>query len=176
MEGKELIEEYELELCDPACLPGSSFWAAKAHFPDDVSEVMPYLNAVLDRPLYSGDKKFIIWKDGDRKYALRPNELAVNLILDREQGREMVEHGVAMINGIWERRGEITPDHTKKTPPKVLDILRLLPHTNCGDCGLASCMAFAAELVAGNLCLENCPPLLEEEMAEALEKLKELGL
>jgi ArsR family metal-binding transcriptional regulator len=176
MRDKALIEEYEIELCDPACFPGASFWAAKAHIPNDISEVMPYLNAVLDKPFYSGDKQFIVWKDSERKFALRPNELAVSLILDREQALELVEKAVDRINGIWERRDEITPDDTKRTPPKVLDILKLLPRTNCKDCGLQSCMAFAAELIEGNKRLEDCPYLLEDENAEALQGLKELGL
>ena len=176
MTEETLIREYEIELHAPPCLPGAPVYAAKAHIPNDVSEVMPYLNAVLDRPFYGGDNQFIIWQDEERKYALRPNELAVSTIFDREQAAELVEKAVAMINEIWERRGEITPDHTKKTPPKVLDILKLLPRTNCQDCGLQSCMAFAAELVEGTCRLEDCPYLLEDDNAEALQGLKDLGL
>ena len=173
---KPLIEEYEIEMHAPPCLPGSPIWAAKAELSRDVSGVMPYLNAVKDRPFYGGEGKFIIWKEGDRKYALRPRELAVSMIVDRNQADELVEKAVEEINGIWEKREEITPDHTTRTPPKVLDILKLLPRTNCGECGLASCMAFAAELIEGNRCLEDCPALGENENAEARRQLEELGL
>jgi len=176
MEKKDLIEVYDLELCDPACLPGASMWAAKAHLPGDTSEVMPYLNAVLDRPLYSGNKQWIVWKDGGRKYALRPRELAVSLILERKQAEELVEEAVEMINGVWRRREEITPDATVRNPPKVLDILRCLPRTNCGECDMPSCMAFATALAEGDRAVEECPYLCGEEYAESLEKLRELGL
>lgn len=176
MSDKALIEEYEIELHEPPCLPGAPVYAAKARIPDDVSEVMPYLNAVLDHTLYGGDKQFLVWQDEERKYALRPHELAVSTIWNREQAEELVEKAVAMINGIWERRDEITPDHTRKTIPKVLDILKLLPRTNCKECGLQSCMAFAAELVEGTCRLEDCPYLLEDDNAEALQGLKDLGL
>lgn len=176
MEKKDLIEEYDLELCDPACLPGASMWAAKAHLHADVSEVMPYLNAVLDRPFYSGDKQWIVWKNGGRKYALRPSELAVSSILERRQAEELVEEAVEMINGVWRRREGITPDATVRNPPKVLDILRYLPRTNCGECGLPSCMAFASALAEGDRTVEECPCLLEGEYSEALERLRELGL
>lgn len=176
MEEKKLIEEYDIELREPECVPGAPVYSAKVNIPNDVCEVMPYLNAILDRAFYSGDNQFIVWKDGERKYALRPHELAVSTIFNREQAHELVDKTVAEINRVWERRGEITPDNTKRTPPKVLDILKLLPRTNCKDCGLQSCMAFAAELVEGNLRLEDCPYLLEEENAEALQGLQDLGL
>ncbi len=176
MEEKDLIGGYELELCDPACLPGASMWAVKANLSGDVSEVMPYLNAVLDRPLYSGDKQWIVWKDGGRKYALRPRELAVSSILERRQAEDLVEQAVQLINGVWKRREEITPDSTVRNPPKVLDVLKNLPRTNCGECGLPSCMAFATALAEGDRVVEECPPLLEKESSQALERLRELGL
>ena len=171
-----MIEGYELELSAPECLPGVSVWSAKAHIANDLSEVMPYLNAVLNRPLYDCDNRYIIWKEGGRKYALRPHELAVSSILDRDQAREVVEKAIAEINQIWAGKDGITPDYSRRTPPKLLDILRHLPRTNCRDCGLASCMAFAAELAQGDKRLEDCPPLCEEGSAEALRCLQELGL
>jgi ArsR family metal-binding transcriptional regulator len=169
-----LIMDYDIELCNPACHRGASVWSAKACLSQDASAVMPYLNAVLERAVYDQDNHYLIWKEGGRKYALRPQELAVSLILDREQAVELVEKAVAEINRVWERRTEITPDHSRRTPPRLLDILKLLPRTNCGACGLQSCMAFAAELVEGTLFLEDCPPLAEDR--EAMTRLEELGL
>ena len=171
-----LIEDYELELNAPECMPEVPVWSAHARIQNDVSEVMPFLNAVLDRALYDVDNHYIIWKEGGRRYALRPHELAVSSILDREQARDLVEKAVAAINRIWSKRSEITPDHSRRTPPKLLDIIRYLPRTNCRACGVASCMAFAAELIEGNKRLQDCPPLCEEKGAGALRQLEDLGL
>ena len=171
-----LIEGYELELYEPGCAPGASVYSARAHIDNDVSEVMPYLNAVLDRPLYGENNQFIVWEESDRGYALRPHELAVSMILDRKQAREVLDKTIAEINDIWERRSEITPDYSKKTKPRILDILKRLPLTNCGDCGLPSCMAFAAQLAQGNRQSTDCPPLLTDDNSEALRGLRELGL
>jgi ArsR family metal-binding transcriptional regulator len=173
---KDLIDKYELELCDPACLPGAPIWAAKAHLTDDVSEVMPYLNAVLERTFYSGNKQWIIWREDARKYALRPHELAVSGVVERGEGKELIDEAVEMINDVWRRMAEITPDETASNPPQVIDILKNLPRTNCGECGLPSCMAFAAALVEGDRSLEGCPYLLKEENSAPLERLRELGL
>jgi ArsR family metal-binding transcriptional regulator len=174
LQDQPIIEEFNIELCNPACHKGASVWSAIARLSRDVSEVMPYLNAVLEKAVYDQENDYLIWKEGGRKYALRPQELAVSLILDREQATELVEKAVAEINRVWERRTEITPDHSRRTPPRLLDILKLLPRTNCGACGVQSCMAFAAELVEGTLSPEDCPPLAED--AEALARLEDLGL
>jgi ArsR family metal-binding transcriptional regulator len=171
-----LIGEYQLELSAVECMPDVAVWSANAHIQNDVSEVMPYLNAVLDRALYDSENRNIIWKVGGRKYALRPHELAVSSILEREQAHDLVEQAVVEINRIWAQRDEITPDYSKRTPPKLLDILKHLPRTNCRECGVPSCMAFAAELIEGNKRLEDCPPLCEDANDEALRRLERLSL
>lgn len=170
-----LVEDYQLELKAVECIPDIAVWSATAHIQKDVSEVMPYLNAVKEHAFYDSDNHYIIWKDGDRKYALRPHELAVSSILDRDQACDIVEQAITLINAIWAQRGEITPDYMKRTPPKLLDILKYLPSTNCRECGVQSCMAFAAGLIEGNRQLADCPTLFEDENKDNLLQLKELG-
>ncbi len=38
-----------------------------------------------------------------------------------------------------------------------LDIYKLLPRTNCGDCGFSTCMAFAMQVAAKKVALDQCP-------------------
>jgi acetyl-CoA decarbonylase/synthase complex subunit gamma len=42
-----------------------------------------------------------------------------------------------------------------------LEIFKLLPKTNCKDCGMASCLAFAMAMATGKASLELCPHLSE---------------
>ncbi|MFQ3549467.1 MAG: (Fe-S)-binding protein, partial [Armatimonadota bacterium] len=46
-----------------------------------------------------------------------------------------------------------------------LDIFKLLPKTNCGECGVPTCMAFAMKLAAKNAELSACPYASEEAVA-----------
>jgi len=55
-----------------------------------------------------------------------------------------------------------------------LEILRLLPRTNCKKCGCLTCYAFAFDLVARAKRPEDCPELLKEEAAESYRALKEM--
>ena len=43
-----------------------------------------------------------------------------------------------------------------------LDIFKLLPKTNCGDCGVPTCMAFAMKLAQKQAELSQCPHASEE--------------
>jgi acetyl-CoA decarbonylase/synthase complex subunit gamma len=46
-----------------------------------------------------------------------------------------------------------------------LDIFKLLPKTNCGDCGVPTCMAFAMKLAQKKAELSECPHASDEAIA-----------
>ncbi|MBE0417504.1 MAG: acetyl-CoA decarbonylase/synthase complex subunit gamma [Coriobacteriia bacterium] len=46
-----------------------------------------------------------------------------------------------------------------------LDIFKQLPKTNCGDCGVPTCLAFAMKLAQGGAELSQCPHVSEEAAA-----------
>lgn len=50
-----------------------------------------------------------------------------------------------------------------------IQIFKLLPKTNCGECGVPTCLAFAMNLAAGKAELDQCPYVSDE----AREKLAE---
>lgn len=50
-----------------------------------------------------------------------------------------------------------------------IDIFKQLPKTNCGDCGVPTCLAFAMKIAAGQAELAGCPHL-SEEAAESLSE------
>ena len=47
-----------------------------------------------------------------------------------------------------------------------LQIYKLLPRTNCGDCNLPTCMAFAMQVAAKKISLDKCPHVSEEAKVE----------
>jgi CO dehydrogenase/acetyl-CoA synthase gamma subunit (corrinoid Fe-S protein) len=44
-----------------------------------------------------------------------------------------------------------------------IDVYKLLPKTNCGECHEANCMTFATKVVNGELNLDGCTPIVKEE-------------
>ena len=54
-------------------------------------------------------------------------------------------------------------------PLTGIEIFKLLPKTNCGDCGVPTCLAFAMNLAAGKAELTACPHVSEEATAQLQE-------
>jgi len=54
-------------------------------------------------------------------------------------------------------------------PLTGIEIFKLLPKTNCGDCGVPTCLAFAMQLAAGKAELSACPHVSEESKVQLTE-------
>jgi acetyl-CoA decarbonylase/synthase complex subunit gamma len=54
-------------------------------------------------------------------------------------------------------------------PLTGIEIFKLLPKTNCGQCGVPTCLAFAMALAAGKAELAKCPQVSEEAKAKLSE-------
>jgi acetyl-CoA decarbonylase/synthase complex subunit gamma len=55
-----------------------------------------------------------------------------------------------------------------------IDVYKLLPRTNCKECGEENCMAFATKVVNREVAIEKCPPLLTKEYEKGYRQLKEM--
>jgi acetyl-CoA decarbonylase/synthase complex subunit gamma len=68
-------------------------------------------------------------------------------------------------------------EHGKKAEKKELspiDIYKLLPKTNCKECGQENCMAFATKIVNREADIDQCKPLFKKEHEKNYKQLKEL--
>ena len=131
-----------------------------------VSPLFPYLNAVAERAELHRTPSFIRFRHENRLCVLHPQAGLITPVDDRPQARSYLVALMAFLNDISARRHELTPNHRLHRRVSVLDILKLLPKENCGQCGHASCMAFAAALSLQRIAPEKCPhmrPPLEEQ-------------
>ncbi|MDY6834679.1 MAG: tetrahydromethanopterin S-methyltransferase subunit A [Chloroflexota bacterium] len=55
-----------------------------------------------------------------------------------------------------------------------LKLKKLLPNTNCKECGRRNCLAFAIDLAKGKSSVDECPILFQHEYAGGREALKKL--
>jgi hypothetical protein len=54
-----------------------------------------------------------------------------------------------------------------------IQIFKILPKTNCGECGSATCLAFAMDLISGNAATMDCPYIPDEKRAELDKRISE---
>ena len=146
---------------------------AIATFQADISPSFPYVNAELGGWDYDQTNQVLLLKLSDGKWiTLHPHKIAMRGVRDMEEAHALLAWIQAQINDIYEHREEITPRYTGQAGLKVMNILKLLPMTNCKLCGYATCMAYAAALREGEIRLEDCPPLWEEKYLEKRDKLQ----
>ena len=146
---------------------------AIATFRVDISPAFPYVNAELGGWDYDQTNQALLLKLSDGKWiTLHPQKIAIRGARDIEEAKALLAWIQAQINDISARREAVTPRFTSQAGLKVMDILRLLPMTNCKACGYAACMAYAAALREGEISLNDCPPLWEEKYREKRDKLQ----
>ena len=85
---------------------------------------------------------------------------------DRQAAIEELDGLVELVNRTWERRDEITPDHALHQRPTAMAVYKLLPATNCRQCGQPSCWNFALKLAAAQVGAGRVPVLDDSAYAE----------
>lgn len=158
-----LIEKYEVEVFTPPCEPGAERYAARARLVADITDVLPYLNATLRGAVYHREANALTWKKGGHNIAFHAQEIATSNVEDRDAAQNELKGLIDLVNRTWERRSEITPDTTTRQRPTPMAIFKLLPRTNCKQCGEPTCYSFALKLAVSQKKLSECLPLSDSQ-------------
>ena len=154
-----LLRSYRLEIFNNKCMPGAMSVNCFAHLDQDVSAVLPYLNSVLSGFEYVQDPPAVTFKAHGKLITVHGRKIAVNALRDEAEARKIVKWLQREINETWDNRENIVPRFKGADRPQIIDILKTLPLTNCGECGAPTCMVFAARMVEGAAGVSDCPPL-----------------
>lgn len=169
-----LIPAYELDVFTPPCEPGAERFSAVAYLPTDIRDVLPYLNATLRGAVYNPTVPSLSWRKAGHYVVFQPDRIAVSNVEDRQTAVDEIEGLVRLVNRTWERRNEIEPSTESRTRPAPMTVFKLLPGTNCRQCGQPTCFTFALKLVTGQQKPRDCPPLLEPAFAVQLRELEDM--
>jgi len=170
--SNKLITDYRFELIEDHHTPGSGRYGVRVILPVDISVCFPYLNTVLDDTLYDHENSILIGTNNRRRYAFRPHEIQVGMVTDRFEASSIVDEVVGLVNRVWEEREGITPSLRERKLPTVYDIYKLLPGTNCKECGYPTCLACAADMRNGVISLDRCPLLSKPEYIQNREQIR----
>jgi len=140
----------------------------------DVSEMLPYLNAVLGRPIYNPAAPALTVNREGRIITIYARSILMAKIHDEADARAQAEWIRNALNDVYARRDQITPVHDRRQRLTELEIYKLLPGTNCKVCGRLTCLAFAVELAAGRAEILRCSPLFDAAHQEKRQVLLEL--
>jgi len=158
-----LLTSYTKEIFRPECNPSFQSLHCVAHLDQDITDALPYLNATLGGFEYFREPPAVTFRAQGKIITVHPREIAVNALRDEEEADKILQWLQREINDAWEKRGEITPSCEGAPKPKILEILKLLPKTNCRECGQLTCMVFATLAAQGVKVAEDCPAMNEEK-------------
>jgi ArsR family metal-binding transcriptional regulator len=170
-----LLQSVEPQVVLPPCDYERETVNVIGRFAEDISPVMPYLNAIQPKALYNRSADILRFRFEGHQVTLQPHEMAAGGLADADEAIEMLARLQRLINDTWERRDAITPSTVERKRLKALDVYRLLPGTNCQACGEASCFVFANKLAARQVEVTLCAPLCTDP-AHIEERAKMMAL
>ena len=160
-----LLENYTKEIFRPECNPSFESVHCFAHLDQDVSAALPYLNAVLGGFEYIVQPPSVTFRAQGKLITVHGRKIAINALRDEAEADKILGWLKREINDAWENRGDITPSVEGLPRPRMLEILKQLPRSNCRDCGEPTCMVFAVRLAEGARGAGECPSLTPQQKA-----------
>lgn len=157
-----LIETYNLVIEVSNHSVDEFEFEAIAYLSVDISPALPYLNATQRSGTYFPDVPAFSWRLDTHKVGFWPDRIAAEHLESREQAKEVIDRLVKLVNDTWEKRKDLEPDTDTHENLQPLELFRLLPRTNCKECGEASCFNFALKLATAQVELPWCKPLLRQ--------------
>lgn len=168
-----LLKTFSLEIFKSKCDSEAKGVHCFAHLDNDVREVLPYLNTVLGGFVYTEEPPTLTLKASGKLITIHPQKIAINALRDREEAEKIVAWLQREINETWERRTEIEPSTASLRQPVLLEVLKLLPKTNCRLCHEPTCMVFATRVIEGSKDHNDCPPIEPENQIALQEYLSQ---
>ncbi|MFC1857224.1 (Fe-S)-binding protein [Thermodesulfobacteriota bacterium] len=151
-----LLKSYDMEIFNNECRPSAMSVQCFAHFKEDIGDVIPYLNASLGRDAFTKEPPSVTFKVQGKLITVHPIKIAINALKDEHEAAKIVEWLIREINSAWDNRHKIEPRFEPMPTPKIIEILKLLPKTNCRECGQATCVVFATLMADGAKGYEDC--------------------
>jgi ArsR family metal-binding transcriptional regulator len=145
-----------------------------AELSEEIHEVLPYLNTILKGCIYNHPANTLTIKKDGKLLTLHFNHITLAKVEDKKEAEEILNWLKDLINETYEKRDQIEPNYSKGADLKALDIFKLLPGTNCKECGELACLAFAVKLVAQDIDVMKCAPLFSGEFQGKQKVLFEL--
>jgi ArsR family metal-binding transcriptional regulator len=142
-----------------------------------LDEVLPYLATLPNVIAYNPEAHTLTFRRQPGFVTLYIDKVYITKVKDVEEGLSLLKALTDAINATWDHRDELVAINTVRRAPRPLDVWSLLPQTNCGQCGEATCMAFACNLLMQKRELIECTPLHSDvTFADRLETLKAMLL
>jgi ArsR family metal-binding transcriptional regulator len=174
-----LLNSYKITRILP-CIADPEKIRVIAEVSDEIHDAFPYLNAVIKGCIYNHPALTLTIRNEDKLITLHTKHVTLTLIEDEKEAQEILDGLKDLINQTYQNKDQIEPNYSEGGQLKPSDVQKLLPGTNCKECGFRSCLAFAFKLVDQKIEIAKCLPLFLDQFKEKrkvlLETLQNAGL
>jgi ArsR family metal-binding transcriptional regulator len=150
-------------------MPGAMTLQCFAHLYQNVSDALPYLNTVLSGFEYINDPPSLTFQAQGKLITVYGRKIAITAIKNQTEAHKILNWIKREINYAWLNRDNIEPSYESLPKPRVIEILKLLPMTNCKECGAPTCMVFAVQVAEGAKDISNCTSIIKENKIKLIE-------
>jgi len=160
-EGKYLKS---ITLCYVApCMADEKKIRLIGYFDRDITEILPYINAVIKGASYNKGASTLTYAKERRLINLYNIKITIAKADDIIDAWKVLDEVKELINRTYKNKDTIKPNYEEKIKVTALQIYGWLPKSNCKACGEATCLAFACRLLLGEQKLSKCVPLSSEQ-------------
>jgi len=156
--GPETQSAFKLKAC----------MMAEFDFSMDIEFLFPYINAVAKKAQLYKNPPHIRFNFERTLCVLHPNRGLASPVDDSRDARAFIVRLMAFLNDIYHRKDQISPRYKFFSQTAITQILKLLPQTNCKECGFETCMAFAAMLSRQQTIPGRCPHISRPVQEKAI--------
>jgi ArsR family metal-binding transcriptional regulator len=127
-----------------------------------LAEALPYLASLPNAIAYNPDAVALTLRRNPGFITFYDQTIYITKVDGLDEGLTLLEALTQAVNATWQHRSELIPVTSRRRAPAPLDVWALLPQTNCGQCGIPTCMAFAFGLLQQTRRIADCPALRED--------------
>lgn len=155
----DVLGQHTIRLVRPACDHSMTHVNAIVEFQNDISELLPYVNATVQGCRYTPELPALRFTHEGHVITLHSRHLTITRLEDASAAREVLDWLAGFLAGVEASRDALEPNFSRGTELTALDVFKMLPRTNCKACGEPTCMAFAAKVASGYARESDCPAL-----------------
>jgi len=176
-----LVKEVSIKEIRP-CIVAEGMVRVLMQLDNSLDAVIPSLMTIYPpgKVNYIKNKNILTLSLHNRLITIYPSgKVSMNKTLDEEDALETITKIMVDINQAHLQESTTGTSDLQDAQERLsnlgpLDLYHCLPQTGCGECGEATCTAFAMKLLSGDTTLDCCTPLKESEHKEKLRCLENL--
>lgn len=161
LEGKIRLEQ-------AYCHKPKGCYLARISIDFELSPLLPLIRPQVKALYFEPESGILIFKwpfeENFYKVSLTRDEIKIGIVRDRQEAGEVMADLLIFLSQVYAQRKELKPDYSPVQRPPALAIYKILPKSNCRECGELSCLAFAGKVSMAEAELTDCPHLSEETL------------